>query len=127
MSALRLPQERPVDYIKRLDTLGYDEVFIQKAVFGNFRHEFGDIAADMVRYFETHSEPALRYITLLLQLDPERTRHSLEARLHRGASMSRQRASRLVALYYDSGGPEAWPVSEWTEYIDYEKKLSRTD
>lgn len=87
------------NYCLRLQELGHEEMFIRKALAYHFHIQVSEFSS----LFNEFVEARLRHLTLLRQLEPNRTRYSMIKKVAKNLGISQELAERWVQRYEEAG------------------------
>lgn len=89
--------EDAVEYCRRLEKNGHDEVAIRKALREHF--DFG--IDELGQFFEDFPQARLRHLALLMHIHPNRNTYSLEKKVAKNLGISEEKAKYWVARFQE--------------------------
>ena len=92
---LPFKDEKATTFCHRLETDGYEEMEIRKALRTHFAFSIDELA----QFFEQFEQARLRHIELLTKIHPNRTTYSLKKKVAKNLGISEQRAEYWVKRY----------------------------
>ena len=87
------------DYCLRLQDIGHEEMFIRKALAYHFHVEVAEFSA----FFNEFEVARLRHLTMLRQLEPNRSDYSMVKKVAKNLGISEELAERWVARHNEVG------------------------
>jgi hypothetical protein len=89
--------ERVVDYAKRLESAGHDEIFIRKALRIHFSMELAELPSFMAEF----EEARLLSVGLAASQSPKKTAHQLALKVSKSLGIPHSLAEALFARHFE--------------------------
>ena len=97
--------ESEVDYCRRLEMEGHEEMLMRKAM----AHHFEMPIETMGEFFQKFETSRLRHLALLKKIHPKRTRYSFIKKVAKNLDVSDDEAERLVNRFTETGDLDYLP------------------
>ncbi len=92
-------EETALDYARRLEAMGHEEMLIRKALCDHFSMDMSVFAA----FFDDLETARLRHISMIRDLEPNRTDYSMVKKIAKNLGLSDEQANMWFIRFQEIG------------------------